>query len=243
MRIIGKNLKVILFLVALLIYSVSYAQLKTITGKVADAANDDPLPGVTIVVKGTTNGAITNFDGNFSIDVEEGQTLLFSFIGYTPQEVITDASNVINIQMVQSFEDLDEIVVIGYGQVKKEDATGSVAAVSSDDFNMGAITSPQDLVTGKIAGVQITNAGGAPGTGSTIRIRGGSSLSASNDPLFVIDGVPIDNDGISGMRNPLNTIHPSDIETFTVLKDASATAIYGSRASNGVILITTKKGS
>ncbi|MDA3816318.1 MAG: SusC/RagA family TonB-linked outer membrane protein, partial [Prolixibacteraceae bacterium] len=141
-----------------------------------------------------------------------------------------------------SIEDIGEIVVIGYGQVKKEDVTGSVSAVTSDDFNQGNITSPQELVSGKVAGVQITSGGGAPGSGSTIRIRGGSSLSASNDPLIVIDGVPIDNDDVSGMRNPLNTINPNDIETFTVLKDASATAIYGSRASNGVILISTKKG-
>ncbi len=242
MRIIGKNLKIVLFLVALLTFSMGYSQQKTITGKVTDAESGEPLPGVTIVVKGTTNGTITNFDGNFNLNAEAGQTLTFSFIGYTAQEMLVGSSNVIDLEMVQSMENLDEVVVIGYGQVKKQDATGSVAAVSSDDFNMGAITSPQELVVGKIAGVQITNGGGAPGAGSTIRIRGGSSLSASNDPLFVIDGVPVDNDGISGMRNPLNTIHPSDIETFTVLKDASATAIYGSRASNGVILITTKKG-
>ncbi|WP_346862465.1 TonB-dependent receptor [uncultured Draconibacterium sp.] len=242
MRIIRKNLKVVLFLVALLSYTLSYAQVKTITGKVSDAGNGEPLPGVTIVVKGTTQGTITNFDGDYTIDVEEAQTLIFSFIGYTPQEVVVGSSSTINLQLAQSMENLDEVVVIGYGQVKKEDATGSVSAVSSADFNQGAITSPQDLVSGKIAGVQITNGGGAPGAGSTIRIRGGSSLSASNDPLIVIDGVPMDSEGVSGMRNPLNTIHPSDIETFTVLKDASATAIYGSRASNGVVLITTKKG-
>lgn len=242
MRIIRKNLKLILFLFAMLVYGLSYAQVKTVTGKVTDAGTGEALPGVTIVVKGTTNGTITNFDGDFSINVEEGQTLAFSFIGYTAQEVVVGTSNTINLHLAQSMENLDEVVVIGYGTVKKEDATGSVSAVKSSDFNQGAITAPQDLVSGKIAGVQITNGGGAPGEGSTIRIRGGSSLSASNDPLIVIDGVPMDSEGVSGMRNPLNTIHPSDIETFTVLKDASATAIYGSRASNGVILITTKKG-
>jgi len=220
----------------------SYAQVKTVTGKVTDAESGEALPGVTIVVKGTTNGTITNFDGDYTINVEEGQTLAFSFIGYTPQEFVVATQTLINLQMAQSVENLDEVVVIGYGQVKKQDATGSVSSVTSDDFNAGAITSPQELVSGKIAGVQITNGGGAPGSESTIRIRGGSSLSASNDPLIVIDGVPVDNDGISGMRNPLSTIHPSDIESFTVLKDASATAIYGSRASNGVIIITTKKG-
>ena len=242
MRIIRKNLKVILFLVAMLAFSVGFAQQKTISGKVTDAANSEPLPGVTIVVKGTTNGTVTNFDGEYSITAESGQTLAFSFIGYSAQEIVVGATTTLNVQMAQSMENLDEVVVIGYGQVRKEDATGSVQAISSDDFNPGAITSPQELVSGKIAGVQITTGGGAPGSGATIRIRGGSSLSASNDPLIVIDGVPVDNDGVSGMRNPLNTIHPSDIETFTVLKDASATAIYGSRASNGVIIITTKKG-
>lgn len=242
MRIIQKKLKVFLFLVALLTATAGFAQQKTITGKVTDAGNGEPLPGVTIVVKGTTRGAATNFDGEYSLDVEPGQTLLFSFIGYNSQEVVVDGNNVLNMQLAQSTERLDEVLVIGYGQVKKDDATGSVTAVSADDFNPGAITSPQQLVSGKIAGVNITSGGGSPGDGATIRIRGGSSLSASNDPLFVIDGIPIDNDGISGMKNPLNTIHPSDIETFTVLKDASATAIYGSRASNGVIIITTKKG-
>lgn len=242
MRIIRKNLKVMLVLVAVFASAISYAQLKTVTGKVTDATSGELLPGVTIVVKGTTVGTITNFDGNFSINAEQGQTLAFSFIGYTSQEIVVGTGNVINVRLQQSVERLDEVVVIGYGQVKKQDATGSVTAISSDDFNMGAITSPQELVAGKIAGVQITTGGGAPGEGATIRIRGGSSLSASNDPLIVIDGVPVDNESISGMRNPLSTIHPNDIETFTVLKDASATAIYGSRASNGVILITTKKG-
>lgn len=242
MRIIRKNLKVFLLLAAILTSLVSSAQLKTITGKVTDAKSGEPLPGVTVVVKGTTNGTASNVNGEYTLNVETNQVLVFSFVGYNPKEVTVGAETVINVQLEQSVESLDEVVVIGYGQVKKEDATGSVTAVNSNDFNMGAITSPQELVSGKIAGVQITTGGGAPGEGATIRIRGGSSLSASNDPLIVIDGVPVDNEGISGMRNPLNTIHPSDIETFTVLKDASATAIYGSRASNGVIIITTKKG-
>lgn len=242
MRIIRKNLTVLLFLFAALITSMSYAQVKTITGKVTDSQTGEPLPGVTIIVKGTARGTATNFNGEYSIEAEPNQVLSFSFIGYNSREFTVGAENMLNVQLEMSVENLEEVIVIGYGQVKKEDATGSVTAVSSDDFNMGAITSPQELVSGKIAGVQITTGGGAPGEGATIRIRGGSSLSASNDPLIVIDGVPVDNDGISGMRNPLSTIHPSDIETFTVLKDASATAIYGSRASNGVIIITTKKG-
>ncbi|MEE4287360.1 MAG: SusC/RagA family TonB-linked outer membrane protein, partial [Mariniphaga sp.] len=242
MSIIRKNLKFFLFLVALFtVFSVS-AQQKTVTGNVTDSESGESLPGVTIAVMGTTRGTITNFDGQFSIDVEEGETLFFSFVGYISQEIVVGSSDIINVQLAQSVIGLDEVVVIGYGQVKKEDATGSVEAISTEDFNPGAITSPQELVTGKIAGVNITSGGGSPGEGATIRIRGGSSLSASNDPLIVIDGVPVDNDGITGMKNPLSTIHPSDIETFTVLKDASATAIYGSRASNGVIIITTKRG-
>jgi len=212
MRIIQKDLKLMLFLFAILITTVGYSQVKTITGKVTDAQNGEPLPGVTVVVKGTTIGTATNFDGDYSLNVEPSQVLTFSFVGYTAKDVVVGNESVLNVQLEQSVENLDEIVVIGYGQVKKEDATGSVTAISSDDFNMGAITSPQELVSGKIAGVQITNGGGAPGEGATIRIRGGSSLSASNDPLIVIDGVPVDNDGISGMRNPLSTIHPSDIE-------------------------------
>ena len=243
MRIIRKNLKVFLFLVAILASMAGYAQLKIVTGKVTDAGSGEPLPGATIAVKGTTIGTITNFDGDFSLDIpNDAQTLVFSFVGMKSLEVEIGNQTNLNVALEENLFGLDEVVVIGYGQVRKGDATGSVQAVSADDFNVGAITSPQELVSGKIAGVQITNRGGAPGSGATIRIRGGSSLSASNDPLFVIDGVPVDNDGISGMRNPLNTIHPSDIETFTVLKDASATAIYGSRASNGVIIITTKKG-
>lgn len=241
MRIIFKNLKVFLFLVAMLTFSTGYAQLITVTGKVTDAESGNPLPGVSIVIIGTTNGTITNFDGIYSIDVPAEAVIVYSFIGMISQEIPVNNRTEINVEMEGTSFGVDEVVVIGYGTVNKKDATGSVQAINTDDFNPGAITSPQELVSGKIAGVQITTGGGAPGSGATIRIRGGSSLSASNDPLFVIDGVPIDNDGISGMRNPLNTIHPSDIETFTVLKDASATAIYGSRASNGVIIITTKK--
>ncbi len=242
MMMIRKNLKLFWMVSFLLLTIAGYAQQKTISGRVTDASNGEPLPGVTVVVAGTTVGTITNFDGEYSLNVNTGQTVSFSFIGYEAQQVVIGSQSVINISLEMSTEALQEVLVIGYGTTKKEDATGSVQAVTTDDFNRGAITSPQELVSGKIAGVQITNGGGAPGEGATIRIRGGSSLSASNDPLFVIDGVPVDNDGITGMRNPLSTIHPTDIETFTVLKDASATAIYGSRASNGVIIITTKTG-
>ena len=242
MRIIRKNLKVLLFLAAVLLSTAGYAQVKTISGKVSDADNGELLPGVSVVVKGTTKGAATNFDGEYKIEVEANQTLIFSYIGYVAQEIVVGSSNVIDVKLAQSIENLQEVMVIGYGTVKKQDATGSVQAVKAEDFNVGAIVTPEELIAGKIAGVQITNGGGSPGEGATIRIRGGSSLSASNDPLIVIDGVPVDNDGIAGMKNPLSTIYPGDIESFTVLKDASATAIYGSRASNGVVLITTKKG-
>lgn len=225
-----------------LMSGVLYAQQLTVTGRVTDAADGSPLPGVNVAVKGKPVGTVTNNQGIYSLTVHKGDTLVFMFVGYQNKEVVVGDRTVIDVSLQFSEVSLKEVVAIGYGTVKKEDATGSVAAVSAEDFNRGAITSPQELVTGKIAGVQITDAGGAPGAGAMIRIRGGSSLSASNDPLIVIDGVPVDNEGVAGMRNPLNTINPDDIETFTVLKDASATAIYGSRASNGVIIITTKKG-
>ncbi|HPT31362.1 MAG TPA: SusC/RagA family TonB-linked outer membrane protein, partial [Prolixibacteraceae bacterium] len=239
MMMIREKLKLILFFAALLVTTAGFAQKIKVTGKVTDS-NKEGIPGATIVVVGTTIGTVSDINGNYSLDVTPPATLSFSFVGYQPVQVAVQNQTVVNVQLVEEAIGVDEVVVIGYGSTKKTDATGSVQAVSTSDFNRGAITSPQELVSGKIAGVQITNGGGAPGEGATIRIRGGSSLSASNDPLIVIDGVPVDNDGISGMRNPLSTIHPTDIESFTVLKDASATAIYGSRASNGVIIITTK---
>src|ERR1035437_4348171 len=231
----------ILFLGILLSGAIN-AQGIRISGKVTDAADGSALVGVTIQEKGTTNGIITDGNGNFSISVAPTATLVISYIGYASQEVPVNGRTIINVPMSMSEKSLQEVVVIGYGTVKKSDATGSVVAVSSKDFNKGAITSPQDLLVGKSPGVVITNAGGAPGSGATIRVRGGSSLNASNDPLIIIDGVPISNSNIAGSSNFLSFINPNDIETFTVLKDASATAIYGSRASNGVIIITTKKG-
>ncbi|MEZ4828521.1 MAG: TonB-dependent receptor [Bacteroidia bacterium] len=216
---------------------------KSLTGKVTDSETGEPLAGASVLVVGTTSGAFTDQEGSFRLTVPEGaQTIRISYLGYTPQEVSAEGDDILIISLVSEAVTTDEVVIIGYGSVKKDDATGSVVPIKSDYFNKGNITSPQELLAGKVAGVQIST-GGDPGGGSTIRIRGGSSLSATNDPLIVIDGVPVANDGISGSRNPLNIINPNDIETFTVLKDASATAIYGSRASNGVILITTKKGS
>ncbi len=243
MRIIRKNLKVFMFLIAMLTFTMSYAQVKTVTGKITDVSSGEPLPGATIAVKGTTIGTITNFNGDFSLDIpNDAQTLVFSFVGMKSKEVEIEGQTRFNISLEEDLIGLDEIVVIGYGSVKKEDATGAVTAISSDDFNKGPITSAQDLLVGKGAGVVITSAGGAPGSGSKIRIRGGSSLNASNDPLIIIDGIPIDNNDVSGSSNFLSFVNPNDIESFNILKDASATAIYGSRASNGVIIINTKKG-
>ncbi len=238
---IYQNLKFLcLVLLALGFSSLVYGQSMTVTGTVTDKSDGVTLIGVSVLEKGTTNGTITDIDGRYSITVENGAVLIFSYVGYSNQEITVTGSS-LNVSMVYQSELLEEIVVIGYGEVKKGDATGSVSSIGKEDFNQGAITSPQELLTGKISGVQVTT-DGAPGGGSVIRIRHGSSLSASNDPLIVIDGIPVDNDGISGIANPLSTINPDDIESMTVLKDASATAIYGSRASNGVILVTTKKG-
>lgn len=220
----------------------AFSQTGTVTGTITDAGDGLSLPGATVIIKGTARGTATDLNGNFSVEVEPNTTLIFSYIGYITQEIVVQPTDVINVALIAEATGLEEVVVIGYGTQKKEDATGSVTPISSAEFNQGAITSPSNLITGKVAGISVISAGGAPGAGTQIRIRGGSSLSASNDPLYIIDGVPLDNEDISGNRNPLNLINPSDIETFTVLKDASATAIYGSRASNGVILITTKRG-
>lgn len=219
-----------------------WAQRK-ITGTVTDASSGDVLIGANILVVGTGEGTVTNLDGKYELTVPAGTARLqFSYTGYTSQEIEIGASSVIDVRLAPG-ETLEEVIVIGYGTTKKSDLTGAVTAVTSKDFIKGNIATPEQLVNGKIAGVQITTNGGAPGSGSRIRIRGGSSLNASNDPLIVIDGVPLDNGGIAGASNPLSFINPNDIESFNILKDASATAIYGSRASNGVIIITTKKGA
>jgi len=240
-QIYSKLKVVILLLIFVGISTVTFAQLVNVTGTVVDATDGSPLPGETVLQKGTGNGTTTDMDGHYSLNVDKGQTLVFSFVGYANQERLVEGA-VIDVQLAEQSELLSEYVVIGYGVQKKSDATGSVTAVSTKDFNKGAITSAQDLLVGKAAGVVITSAGGAPGSGSTIRIRGGSSLNASNDPLIIIDGIPIDNNDVSGSSNFLSFVNPNDIESFNILKDASATAIYGSRASNGVIIITTKKG-
>lgn len=227
----------------LLIPVSAYAQnQKTVTGTVIDETGE-PLIGATVKVVGKSIGAITDFDGHYSLTVPaDTKQLSFSYVGY--KDYIADiTSNVINVTMKPNSKVLDEVVVIGYGVRKKDDLTGSVSSVGEKDFNKGVISSPEELVNGKIAGVQIVNGGGSPTSGATIRVRGGASLNASNDPLIVIDGVPMEVGGsVSGSGNFLSLINPNDIESMTILKDASSTAIYGSRASNGVIIITTKKG-
>ena len=213
----------------------------TVSGTVTDDLG--PVIGATIIEQGTSNGTTTGPDGGFSLTVSgPSSPVVISCIGYESQ--IFEASAVPStITMKEDSEYLDEAVVVGYGTVRKDDMTGSVAAFKADEINRGAVTSTQDMLKGKIAGVLVTPGDGGPGSGSRIRIRAAASLNASNDPLIIIDGVPIANGAGGGMSNPLDLLNPNDIESFSVLKDASAAAIYGSRASNGVIIITTKKGS
>jgi len=212
-----------------------------VSGTVVDAKNL-PLIGVAVIEKGTRNGVETDLNGNYTISVPSlNSILVITYMGFVTKEIPASQAN--KVVLSEDTQLLSEIVVIGYGQVKKDDATGAIIAIKPEVLNRGAITSPQELLVGKVSGVQITPGDGGPGSGATIRIRGGASLKASNDPLIVIDGVPTSNDAAPGMKNGLSSINPNDIESFTVLKDASATAIYGARASNGVIIITTKKGS
>jgi len=234
--------KLTLSFVLIVAFAISLTGQRTIHGTVTDPDSGEGLIGANVMVKGGTVGTVTDFDGSYSLVVPDGYDILsFSYTGYNTVEVKLTNEDVVNVALGQG-KLLEEVVLIGYGTVRRQDATGSIQSVSSENFNRGAITGAQELLAGKIAGVVITTSDGAPGSGATIRVRGESSLSATNDPLIVIDGVPIDNGGISGGRNPLNVINPNDIETFTVLKDASASAIYGNRAAAGVILITTKKG-
>ncbi|MFW2377920.1 MAG: TonB-dependent receptor plug domain-containing protein, partial [Cellulophaga baltica] len=213
-----------------------------ISGLVTDQTTGDPLPGVSIILKGTTKGVSTDFDGNYTISANQNDILQFSYIGYKSIEEKI-AGTTLNVSLETDTQLLEEVVLIGYGSAKKEDLTGSVDVLSSKDFNQGSVVSADQLLTGKMAGVRITSNGGQPDAAPNIRIRGGSSLSANNSPLIVIDGIPVDNTNPAGVGNPLSLINPNDIESFSVLKDASATAIYGSRASNGVIIIATKKGT
>lgn len=221
----------------------SFAQGRLVTGRITDSKDGSPVVNASIQIKGTQSGTSTDATGSFRINVEnDNAVLVITSIGYTRQEVSVAGQAALDILLEALQGNLNEVVVVGYGTQRKKDLTGAVATVSSKDFVKGALQTPEQLIAGKVAGVQITTNSGAPGSGSRIRIRGGASLNASNDPLIVIDGVPVAG-GVAGSANPLNLINPNDIENFTVLKDPSAAAIYGSRASNGVILITTKKGS
>ncbi|MBQ8153718.1 MAG: TonB-dependent receptor [Prevotella sp.] len=232
-------LRMLVLLLGLFLSVGAFAQID-VKGHVKDAQGE-PIIGATVRVVGTQTATVSDFDGNFVLKANQGADISVSYVGYQTQTVKAAAN--LDITLQEDANILDNVVVIGYGTVRKSDATGSVQSIEADQLGKGFATSPADLLQGKSAGVTITTNGGAPGAGSTIRIRGGSSLSASNDPLIVIDGLPISSTGISGSADVLSTINPNDIESFSILKDASATAIYGSRASNGVIVITTKKGT
>lgn len=243
--------KLLLLPVVLLMGSTAFAQM-TVSGTVSDA--NGPVPGVNVVVQGTANGAQTDFDGNYSIsDVANDATLVFSYIGYATQEVFVNGRSTVDVTLAEDAQALAEVVVIGYGTTTVQDATGSVTAVTAEDFNQGVITSPEQLIQGKTAGVQISQSNGEPGAGIDIRIRGAASVRSNNNPLFVVDGIPLSGGntsaetanagvGSNAAKNPLAFINPNDIESISILKDASAAAIYGSRGANGVVFITTKSG-
>lgn len=246
------SLRSMLFVFAIMMTGILHAQTLSVSGTVSDATG--PLPGVNVAVKGTNIGAVTDFDGNYSINnAPENGTLIFSFVGIVTQEVPVNGRTSVNVTLAEDAAALDEVVVIGYGTTTIKDATGAVDVISSEDFNQGVISSPEQLIQGKTAGVQITQSSGEPGAGISLRIRGTGSVRSNNSPLFVIDGVPVSNENVSastadigvgtgGSKNPLNFLNPNDIESMSILKDASATAIYGSRGANGVVIITTKSG-
>lgn len=236
------NKQALLLLLLIFTHGFLFAQQATISGVVKSAPDNLGFPGVSVRLKGTTVATSTDSLGKFTIKIPSAGILEFSSIGYKTQEVSVTKTTTLTITLLEDASTLGEVVVVGYGTTRKQDLTGSVAVIGVKDFQKGSITTPEQMLSGKVSGVSITSNSGQPGSGSTIRIRGGSSLNASNDPLFVIDGVPLESGGVSGASNPLSFINPNDIETFTVLKDASAAAIYGARASNGVIIITTKKG-
>ena len=233
------------WIVAVMVLCFSFpalAQTITVTGTVTDATGE-PLIGASVIAKGTSVGAATDFDGNYSLSVDPKATLIVSYVGYDTQEIPVDGRTNINVVLKENSVMLNEVVAIGYGSVKKSDATGAVSAIKPSEVQAGLATSAQDLLVGRSPGVVVTTNGGQPEGGASIQIRGGASLSASNEPLIVIDGVPMDTKGTLGSSNPMSLVNPENIESMTILKDASATAIFGSRASNGVIIITTKKGS
>jgi iron complex outermembrane receptor protein len=237
-------LKAIVFPCLLFFSLTAFAQEKTITGKVTDPKDGSPMAGVSVTAKGSSAGTQTKADGTFRISVSASTTvLIFSFVGHDSQEISINGRSSIDVQLAATNATLGEVVVTGYGTARKKDLTGSITLITSKDFQKGPQTSPLQLIQGKAPGVQISTGNGMPGAGIYIRIRQGASLNASNDPLIVVDGVPLETGGISGVANPLTLLNPNDIESMNILKDASATAIFGNRASNGVIIITTKKGN
>ena len=217
----------------------AFAQ-QSVSGLITDNSGT-PLPGVNVIIQGTNVGVSSDFDGNYQINADNGQILVFSYIGYESVELTVNGANQ-DVKMTESDSELDEVVVIGYGTVRKKDLTGAVDLVTEKNFAKGSVVSPQQLIRGKVAGVSIVSNSGAPGDDSNVLIRGIGSLNLNSNPLYVVDGIPLDSGGVGGSRSPLNAINPADIEAISILKDASATAIYGSRAANGVVLITTKKG-
>jgi TonB-linked SusC/RagA family outer membrane protein len=252
----SKPLQQLLLLVGLLWLSIgaSYAQALRITGRITSKSNE-ALPGVTVLVKGTTLGGTSNPDGTYSLNVPgPNSTLVFSSVGFTSQEIAAGERTEINVTLAENVNSLDDVVVVGYGTVRKSDLTGSVSTVKEKDLTPGAIVNVQQALQGRAPGVQVYQKSGEPGGAISVKIRGASSISAGNDPLYVVDGMPVNSDapitgngpgsvGNVNPRNPLNSLNPADIESIEVLKDASATAIYGSRGSNGVVIITTKRGA
>ena len=208
----------------------TWAQDRVVSGKITDSKDGSPISGASIIPKGKSGGTTSAADGSFSLSLSNSvNSIIVSSVGYVGQEISVNGKSIFSISLTASQTNLNEVVVVGYGSTRKKDLTGAVASISTKDFVKGALQTPEQLIAGKVAGVQITSNSGAPGSGSTIRIRGGASLNASNSPLIVIDGVPVDNGGAAGSVNPLNLINPADIENMTILKDPSAAAIYGSR--------------
>ena len=231
-------LRVSVLCTMLMLSLLSFSQDKVITGKVTDAKDASAIVGATVTAKGSRIATQTKPDGTYSLAIPAGtKSLIFSSVGFTTQEIAIAGKSSVDVNLIVNNASLGELVVVAYGTRRRGDLTGAVTSVNAKDFQKGNINSPEQLLQGKVAGLQVTSGGGSAGGGSLIRIRGGSSLNASNDPLIVVDGVPVEGNTIPGSANLLNTINPNDIESMSVLKDASATALYGSRASNGVIII------
>jgi len=237
-----RNLPIFFFLIGFIfINSTAFSQQKTITGTVT-RSDGSPLYGATVTIKGSDKATITDTTGSFVLTVKQNDILEVSFVGYSTRQFFVGNQTQLNIILDEEVKALDDVVVIGYGTTKKKDLTGAIGSVSAKDFNKGIFTSPDQLIQGKVAGLQITKNNGLPGAATTIKIRGNSALSGTGQPLYVIDGVPLDGRSVQGGNNPLNFINPGDIASIDVLKDASATAIFGARAAFGVIIINTKKG-